>query len=265
MKFKTIYGQENVAEYRVAAIFDAQMDVAAYVDRENLNAYIEMPSGSYNLCGIKLADYRDLDAKTKAIYALLKGEFDLLPYEKIVGKDANAIVADLEKESFDGQKTIVTNLNNELGSIVSVLTGVQAGSYGLFLVILAVIMVGLVNTFRIVIYERTKEIGTMRALGAQRSQVRNLFVAEATFLGVAGSVPGALAGILALKIIGLFKFDSFTELSLFLDGGRLSSSIGVGMLVFSVCTVILFTLLAALVPARRAARMEPAQALRSQF
>lgn len=265
VKMDTIYGQENVAEFRVKAIFKTQMDYSAYVDREVLNACVEMPANSFNLCGIMLDDFSNLDAKTIAIHGMLKDKYDLVPYAKIAGRASNTVVSELDKEDFAGQKTIMTNLNNELGSFVSVLTGVQAGSFGLFIIILAVVMVGLVNTFRIVIYERTKEIGTMRALGAQRKQIRNLFVIEAMFLGVVGCLPGALLGIILLNVLRFFRFDTITELSLFLDDGRLGFSISPMMLVGSILVVILFTVLAALIPARRAAKMEPAQALRTQF
>jgi len=142
---------------------------------------------------------------------------------------------------------------------------VQAGSFVLFLVILAVVMVGLVNTFRIVIYERTKEIGTMRAVGTQRGQIRKLFLLEALFLALGGTVPGALLGVGLLNLVHLFEFSAFTELSLFLDGGHLSYTVSPALLAGSFITVIVFTLLAALLPANRAAKMEPAQALRTQF
>jgi putative ABC transport system permease protein len=265
VRLKTAYGQENVAEFRVAAIFRTQLDYSAYVDRALLDSYLGMPEGSFNICGVELKDFGNLEAKTARVYAALKGSVDLVPYRKVSGRRSGEIMRDLEEERFIGQRTIVTNLNNELGPMVGVLTGVQIGSYVLFLAILAVIMVGLVNTFRIVVYERTKEIGTMRALGAQCGQIRNLFVTEAMLLGVAGTVPGAVLGSVALAALSLFRFDAFKELSLFLDGGHLGFAISVPLLALSLATVMAFTLLAALIPARKAAHMEPAQALRSGF
>lgn len=265
VQFETIYGQKNVGEFRVAGIYETEMDYSAYVDRTVLNSYVQMPKGAYNLCGIVLEDFSHLDRKTQVIHTLLSGKYDLVPLEKIKGRDTFTILSDLKKESFGGQKTIVSNLNNELGSLVSVLTGVQAGCFGLFIVILAIIMVGLINTFRIVIFERTREIGTMRALGAQRFQIRTLFLLEASFLALGGAIPGAIVGLLALKGISFLTFNSFTELSLFLDAGHLGFTVDGWLLVASILTVLAFTLLAALIPARKAARMEPAQALRTQF
>jgi putative ABC transport system permease protein len=265
IKINTIYGQENVVDFTVAGIFTTQMDYSAYVDRATLNAVIDMPVDSFNLCGLMLADYSNLAGKTFAIHNALKGKYDLVPYAKLANKSANTVISELKKEGFTGKKTIITNLNNELGSIVSVLMGVQAACFALFVVILAVVMIGLVNTFRIIVYERTKEIGTMRALGAQRKQIRNLFVIEAMCLGVVGSLPGAVLGVIVLNIVSLLRFDAFTELALFLDNGHIGFSIDPGMFIASIAIVIVFTLLAALMPARKAAKMEPAQALRTQF
>lgn len=264
-QFSTVYGQQNVASFQVRGIFRTQVDYAAYVDLGVLNAAADMGEGTYNLLGLVLEDYSSLDMKTLRLHTLLQGKYDLVPYQKLVNKAAQTAVGELEKEDFTGSKTIVTNLNNELGSFVQILTAVQAGSFGLFLVIILVVMVGLVNTFRIVVYERTKEIGTMRALGAQRSQVRRLFILEALFLALAGTLPGTLLGYLLLWGIGFIKIDAFTELSLFLDNGYISHSMSASLLAVSYLMVVILTLIAALLPARRAAKLDPAAALRTQF
>jgi ABC-type transport system, involved in lipoprotein release, permease component len=105
----------------------------------------------------------------------------------------------------------------------------------------------------------------MRALGAQRGQVRNLFLLEAIFLAVAGTVPGALAGILVLNLLHLPSFTAFTELGYFMDNGKLAFTVSPVLIAASFLVVILFTLLAALMPSRKAAKLQPAQALRTQF
>lgn len=265
VQFRTIYGQINTAEFEVAGIYEAQMDVAAYVDREVLNKLADMPAGSYNLFGLTLKDYSGLDMKTLLLSQILKDKYDLYPMEKIMGKGIDNIIGEIQKEDFQGSKSVLTNLNNEMGMIIGVMMGVQAGSLGLFVVIMIVIMIGLVNTFRIVIYERTKEIGTMRAVGTQRNQIRNLFLLEALFLALGGTIPGALLGYGLAAILRLFEFSAMTEMAFFMDNGRFAFVMDPGTLIFSFFIVVLFTLTAALLPARKAARMEPAHALRAQF
>jgi putative ABC transport system permease protein len=265
VQVSTIHGQQNVADFRVKGIFETQMDISAYVDREVLNSYVEMPSGTYNLFGLVLNDFSNLEGKTQVLNKLLKDKYNLVDPAKVTGRSSETILGDIKKENFTGSKTLITNLNNELGSLVSILTGIQFGSFVLFLIVIAVIMVGLVNTFRIVIYERTKEIGTMRAVGTQRKQIRNLFLLEALFLSVVGTVPGAVFGIVTLNVIHLFRFDAFTELAYFLDGGHVAFTVSPALLIGSFAMVILFTLIAALMPANRAAKMQPAEALRNQM
>ncbi len=265
LQFQTITGQQNVGAFRIAAVMRSQFDMSVFVDRGVLNDLMGMAPAEYTLFGLTLADYSNLDMKTLMLQQMLKDKYNLVPYAKIRGKAVESLLSDIKKEDFTGTKTVVTNLNNELASFTGIILGVQAGSFGLFLIIIAVVMVGLVNTFRIVVYERTKEIGTMRALGTQRNQVRNLFLLEASFLAVGGTLPGAVLGIATLKLVGLIKLDSFTELALFLDNGRIGSTVSVGLLVGSIVTVVAFTLLAAMLPARKASRMLPAQALRTQF
>ncbi|MBN2811670.1 MAG: FtsX-like permease family protein [Spirochaetales bacterium] len=265
VKLPTMYGQQTVGEYRVAAVYETQMDVSAYVDREGLNALMDMPAGSYNMFGLTLSDLGNLDGKTYMLHKALEDKYDLVPLAKVMRRSAQTVVDELKKEGFAGRKTIVTNLNNELGSMVSIMTGVQAGSFALFLVVLAVVMVGLVNTFRIVVYERTREIGTMRAVGMQRKQIRNLFLLEALFLAAAGVLPGILAGIGLLKILSIPRLDSFTELGLFLQNGHLTFTIDPVLTVSSLLAVFGFTAAAALLPARKAAKLAPAQALGARF
>lgn len=264
-EFPTIYGQQNVVSFIIHGVFRTQLDTQLYVDRDLLNEALEMEKGTYNMLGLVLNDWSQLDSKTMQLHNLSKESYNMVPLQKLVGKAVNSIIDELNKEDFIGSKSIITNLNNELGSFVQILTAVQAGSFALFLVIVLVVMVGLVNTFRIVVYERTKEIGTMRALGAQKSQVRRLFVLEALFLSVGGTFPGALLGFILLNGIRVLKINAFTELSVFLDNGHVAYTIDGGLFVFSYLIVVILTLIAALMPARRAAKLDPAVALRTNY
>ena len=70
--------------------------------------------------------------------------------------------------------------------------------------------------------ERTKEIGTMRAFGMHQKQVKNIFLWEATFLGLLGCVGGlVLAGVISL-IVGNITFDADPSLQFFLNQGKSS-------------------------------------------
>ena len=128
------------------------------------------------------------------------------------------------------------------------------------LVLFVIIVVGITNTFRMVIVERTREIGTMRALGMKRRSVRNLFLLEALLLFLGGAVAGLGGAALIMDVLRLFNFGSGT-FAMILQGGRLSFSLPAAQTIAQLLLVGLLTVLAALYPARRAARLSPARAL----
>ena len=81
----------------------------------------------------------------------------------------------------------------------------QMASNAVFVVILVIIMVGITNSYRMVILERVQEIGTMRAMGAQRNWVFNLFVSESVMIAVLGSAAGILASLGLMALLGSIK------------------------------------------------------------
>jgi putative ABC transport system permease protein len=116
------------------------------------------------------------------------------------------------------------------------------------------------NSFAIAVTQRRSEIGILRALGATRAQIRWLFLGESAVTGVIGSIGGALFGMLiargiAASIGGLIN-DVYGVAQ---HAGEVSTSPALlaGALAIGVATSIV----AALIPARNAARVDPVQAL----
>jgi ABC-type lipoprotein release transport system permease subunit len=103
----------------------------------------------------------------------------------------------------------------------------------------------------------------MRALGIQRGGIRSLFLLEASFLGIGGAVAGWLAAAIIMGVLSLFSFGTDTVFALLLKNGHLSFSVPVGQSLFNFFLVLALTLVAAILPARAASRLEPAQALRT--
>ena len=104
-----------------------------------------------------------------------------------------------KKETWSGIKYRVFTLNDMLQQVQQIVNVLNSASLVILIVLFLIIMVGITNTFRIIMYERIREIGTMRSIGMQREEVRGLFLFEATFLAVGGVLAGI---ILALIIMG---------------------------------------------------------------
>jgi putative ABC transport system permease protein len=121
----------------------------------------------------------------------------------------------------------------------------------LWLVIMALLVctVGIMNAMLMSVSERFREIGTMKCLGALDSLIVRLFIIEAVFMGVLSSFCGWLLGFLALLLV---------------RGTHQMSGAVVGeSFLYSVLIGALLTLIAALLPALRAAQMPAAAALRT--
>jgi putative ABC transport system permease protein len=133
------------------------------------------------------------------------------------------------------------------------------------LILFVIIMVGITNTFRMIIYERTREIGTMRALGLQRGSVRGLFLLEALFLSLGGVALGLAGAFVVGLVLTLINFGMDNQFFVILREGHLSFKVLVPQLIGNVAIVAGLTLVAALVPAGRAAKLDPAHALRKTY
>ncbi|MFF3504128.1 ABC transporter permease [Streptomyces sp. NPDC003247] len=114
----------------------------------------------------------------------------------------------------------------------------------------------IINTFSMLVAQRTREIGLMRAIGSSRRQVNRSVLAEALLLGVVGSVLGVGAGVGIA--VGLMKLMGMTGMNLSTDDLTVAWTTPViGMVLGVVVTV-----LAAYLPARRAGKVSPMAALR---
>jgi putative ABC transport system permease protein len=135
-----------------------------------------------------------------------------------------------------------------LGGILNVLTMAVGALGGISLLVGGV---GIVTIMTIAVTERTNEIGLMVALGARRQTILGLFLGEAVALAAIGGLVGLLLGIGMAQLINFFvpALPVHTPLSFVLLAEGLASAIG---------------LAAGVLPARRAALLDPVEALRTE-
>jgi putative ABC transport system permease protein len=138
----------------------------------------------------------------------------------------------------------------------------QAGQINTLLALIYVLLAlsvivslfGIVNTLILSIYERTRELGMLRAIGTSRKQVRQMIRYESVITALIGGVFGLVIGVVGAVL--------FTTLAL--SGSGFVQSIPVGTLAILLVVAALAGLLAAQLPARRAARLDMLQALASE-
>jgi putative ABC transport system permease protein len=108
------------------------------------------------------------------------------------------------------------------------------------------------------VLERTREIGLMKALGTSRRTVSGLFIVEAAWIGFIGALLGSLVAIAAGTLLNPFisrKINFGDERLLIFKPGQV-----VGLIVF----LVIVTTIAGLLPARKAAKLDPIEALRTE-
>ena len=125
--------------------------------------------------------------------------------------------------------------------------------------LLFVIMMGLANTLLMSVFERTREIGTLLALGMKRRLVMHLFVLEGVLLGIGGAVIGDVLGTIIVTIAGR------AGIALTPPGASIPQvivpAIGPSFLIAMVAGAAIGAAIASLSPAWRASRLDPVSAL----
>jgi putative ABC transport system permease protein len=132
-------------------------------------------------------------------------------------------------------------------------------------IILGIAAIGILNLLLMAVYERTREIGVLGALGLKPRQISLLFILEGTMIGLVGVGLGVILGLALngmLRMVGL-DFSAFSSMSSYtaLITDRIYPSWGVGKLLSRALTVAIIAALAAVIPAREAAQRDPAEAL----
>jgi len=160
-----------------------------------------------------------------------------------------------------GQQLDVTTWSDELGNFKQIINGLKAFTALLTFLLMVVVIIGILNTMAIAIRERTREIGTLRAIGMQRRKVLWLFVLEMGLLGVLGCALGALLATLVAAGLNAAHLKVPPAVELFLSQEFLHFDLQPAAALGAVVVLSLVTVLASVLPAVRAARLRPVTAM----
>lgn len=185
------------------------------------------------------------------------------PYSKFVYSSAKVQADDMEQvEQLSGAiRSMGYNVETNADYIDSMkkqFAMVQAVLGGIGAVSLLVAAIGIANTMMMSIYERTKEIGVMKVIGCGLKNIRQLFLMEAAFIGLAGGIIGNLLSLTMSVVINTFVSGGSMGIS-----GNLSFVPAWLVLISTVFAVLVGTA-AGYFPARRAMALSPLEAIRSQ-
>jgi len=255
-------GQKNTMNLTIRGIFrDASFfGYSSYVDIRALNRAMGLPEDSAAEIGLLLPNGSDEASAASRLWHALDGRLSLVPFGT-----AEEDASDIMRQLPEGQRiTAVFPLSARLGPIQAILDALAIVAWSLNTLFLVIVLVGVNNTYRMIVFERTREIGTMRALGMNRGQLALVFLVEAGFLGLGGALAGWLAGAALLWVASLVDFGDNVLMAMFLERGHLAWSVPWAGLVAATASLVAAALLGSGGPAWRAASWRPVDALRHE-
>ena len=178
---------------------------------------------------------------------------------KTLPQAREAIIAATDKAGLKLQAKDWKEASGMVGQMVVLVRVILFVAIGIiFLVTLVIIN----NTMVMATLERTMEIGTMRAIGAQAFLVRRLFLLETMMLGLMSGGLGGGLGFLLVSWLGKVGIPAPADILIFLFAGpRLYPEAGLGNVLVGLAVIVLVSLLATLYPAAIATRIQPVVAM----
>ena len=268
----TIYGQKNVWDFTIGAIVKTNSFVSSaqiYAPIETVNKIVDIPQGGYTTYTIflknkklqnKVANMIENSIREDGVPVSSRAEaYKTNPKNPYRGIDKQF---SKEEVQWEGTKYGVETLGDAIPAIVIAMNVVHTVSTTILLVILLIVMVGVSNTYKMVLYERIREIGTMKALGMTGKDVKKVFTLEAVSLCIIGACAGLILAIFALFILHLVPISS-ENMAIFLSKGHFSFVVPLSSIIEQYILLIVLTTFAVRSSAKKASMLSPAEALRT--
>ena len=187
------------------------------------------------------------------------GRYSMVTVTAAPGVSQQQLAANIRSAVHDGNVEVLTG--TAAANDARQASGTSLQFINMFLMVFAIValVVGsfvIYNTFSITLAQRSKDTALLRAIGANRKQVRRAVVFEAAFIGVVASAIGVVAGI------GIAEALRFVLEAFGLELPAAATVIEPSAVIISMVTGVVVTITAAYIPGRRAAKVAPIEALR---
>jgi ABC-type lipoprotein release transport system permease subunit len=197
----------------------------------------------------------------QTLYNLRDQETEVAITLEEIGQE-ESLISSLEPELSNYEIDSFYDLRPEIGEVLA-----QKGAFttALGFIVLLMASIGILNLMLMAVYERTREMGVLAALGMKGRQLMGLFLLEGMFIGVIGAVLGCIVSwllVTAFARVGIdYSMAEGTGDITALVGNRIYPSIPIANIVFYGFAVVIIAALASFIPAWQASRNEPAESL----
>lgn len=240
LSFLDISDTQTSAAFRVCGIFRTNNDMfeaaSVFVPVDELRQLTGISEGSYHRLICRLNDDNLTDVVTPLLREKLPG-LEVLNWKEI--QPDLAMIADMMQQI-----------------------------YGIFMsIILLALAFGIVNTMLMVVLERTRELGMLAAIGMNRRKIFSMIMLESVFLSMAGGIIGMIAAGIVIALtarhgINLVKYSEGMEA--FGYSAHLYPTIDIQFFIMTTLLIILTGILSSVYPARKALKLNPVEAIRTE-
>jgi ABC-type lipoprotein release transport system permease subunit len=201
-------------------------------------------------------------AKDAPFYSAIGPEWMLMKRCRST-EEVTDLYREIGKIKFRGVVMDIQSMYETASAVVKLEYALNLITLAAVLVLFFIILIGVVNTLRMTIRERTREIGTVRAIGMQKTDVRDSFVLETFFLALFSSAAGTVLAFLAMWGLGQITINAQDNpLGMLLVNQHLNFVPSVPAISAYWVLILGIAVLTAWFPARRAAALPAAAALR---
>jgi putative ABC transport system permease protein len=257
---------------KYVAVIGSSVATDIYKKEIGVNQIITINGKSVRVVGILKEEggsqdrqiYMPIDAAVNLITDAQKNVFDSIEIKAQSVDVVDTVTTEIEKKLMISRH--IANENDRDFSVMALKSMAESittmiSSMTLFLGAIAAVSlivgaVGIANTMFTSVLEKTKEIGTMKAIGAKNRDILMIFLFNSAMVGLVGGIFGVILGML---VSAIFPMIGVTMMR---SGGGTSMSLSPNLMVFGLTLAVLIGVISGVVPAYRASKLKPVDALR---
>jgi len=251
LETETRWGQRNTGVFIVKAIVqDASIFgfYKAYISRLSLNRLMLFEDGDASSIGFFLPDSGRAEQSRRLLYDALAGQVQLAPL--VHDRDGLGRGA----RQFEESAVALYTLAVYLSEVADMLNAMTLMAYFLHGMMLLIILVSAAVTYRLILHERTRELGTMRAIGFYGADLRLVLWVEVIGVAIISLIAGFILARVLSWGISLMSFAWFPSFEIFMRDGRLTALYLPGTMLINVVSVFLLLFAVVVFPSFYASR-----------
>ncbi|MDR2553473.1 MAG: ABC transporter permease [Treponema sp.] len=217
----TVLGQKNTGTFVIGGIVEDASFFSyykAYISRTALNDLVGFPAEDCSIIGFFLPDRTKIETRREAFQRELSFR---IPTHPLV-YDREAFDNEIDNLG-EGIHTLLITLQVYLSEVAQLMNAIDLASYVLQGMMMVIILVSAAVTCRLILHERIRETGTMRAIGFYESDIRLIFKIEIFGAAILSLAAGFIIALAVNWFLSFTSFRWFPGFEVFMQDGRLSA------------------------------------------